>query len=1040
MWFLQSLLIIDVHSSQSNLEALFWRYGLGCVLLSCLVPVFSQTSVWHFNHLGVRDNLTSESYNYWILRDSRDHVWISSIHGLNRFDGRSIRQYIPGDSLFNLTDGQIQSMFFEDSRSDIWFSTSEAIQRYDRALDQLEQCYLVEHGDTLLPHHLFFVDSLQRRLWVSSERGLYLHFPDRDSLTLLGNFDTGYRSQLIKLADKPTYLLVTLLDDGGKVHLFRESAPDVFEISEVFAGTALEAEAFHVDRSGLLWVASQGRLIRVDLNSGAHQDLALAADGLGAEISALARLNDEEFLICADGGLFKYHLITNEVEGPIKHSDEGRLVPFQIPVEFVYVDPKGTVWLSTAGQGIFYTQPGKVKFGTLLQEPEISAELQFARMLCEDLNGDLLCLTRDGVVRIDRSGTSPNQHGFQRARCPGKMLEEDPFFVAVDFDGRQWVGTLYGLYSSAPGADQFGPISQDQGLGFFYSVQLPDGRRWVTTSGGLYEVSVSRGLEHIPLLDSQGLSMIHLMSDEILLVENNQDLIYVVDVSEGGAQLIDSLPFQDFATGMATDRVQEITWIAASKGLHRLTSGPQGYLVQHDGQLTAPNLSGIVVDEDGVLWISSNQGILRYHPTDGTVRHFLSSDGLQSAEFNFHASFRASDGTFYFGGVDGINYFRPEDIVDLSIPARPLISEIMVNNLPWKPPLSLDTYGADQADRRRLTFAHDQNTLTFFFAPREYSDPTSIRFRYQLIGVDASPVLAGQAASARYPNLGSGMYDLRLEATNSDGVWSDQVASLPFVIRPPWYETTLFRVCVVALLLLLVYVFFRARLRTLRRQETFLRKEAEYKQLVAETETAVLRLQMNPHFIFNSLNSIQSFMMSKDMKGAEDYLTRFAGLMRQILRKSTEPFHTVEEEVQFLQEYLEIESIRFDKKLSYAFQIDPELEIDYFCVPTMILQPFVENAIWHGIAGRATGGQITIRIRQEEGGLRCEVEDDGVGRSSKARDRATSDRPHAQQITQRRLDMLGHDGERADFRIEDLVDASGRPAGTRAVIFLPLQT
>ena len=236
-----------------------------------------------------------------------------------------------------------------------------------------------------------------------------------------------------------------------------------------------------------------------------------------------------------------------------------------------------------------------------------------------------------------------------------------------------------------------------------------------------------------------------------------------------------------------------------------------------------------------------------------------------------------------------------------------------------------------------------------------------------------------------------------------------------------------------------IYLIYQYRISQIRRVEAFKRKEAEYKQLVAETETAVLRLQMNPHFIFNGMNSISSYMLRNDVETANDYLIRFSSLMRMILDFAAEPNICISDEIDLLEQYLQTENIRLENRFQYAFVVDENLDPDEVLIPTMILQPFVENAIWHGFPTEDIKGNIQISFKQKEESLICIVEDNGIGRKAASKASLPNHKSKAISITLERLKLLEKEtGKPARLEIIDLTTESGNAAGTRVELHLPL--
>ncbi|THV58194.1 tetratricopeptide repeat protein [Flagellimonas alvinocaridis] len=185
------------------------------------------------------------------------------------------------------------------------------------------------------------------------------------------------------------------------------------------------------------------------------------------------------------------------------------------------------------------------------------------------------------------------------------------------------------------------------------------------------------------------------------------------------------------------------------------------------------------------------------------------------------------------------------------------------------------------------------------------------------------------------------------------------------------------------------------------------KKVAEFNAKVAETELKALRSQMNPHFIFNSLNSISDFISKKDVKQADDYLVKFAKLTRSILENSEKKWISLEEDLELMELYMQLESLRLENKLHYSIVVDESIDPDNTLVPPMILQPFVENSIWHGIAKRTTDGTIDITIKNEGDMLLCVVEDNGVGRSKKVPQEEHKSSLGVK-ITKNRIDIINH--------------------------------
>jgi tetratricopeptide (TPR) repeat protein len=222
-----------------------------------------------------------------------------------------------------------------------------------------------------------------------------------------------------------------------------------------------------------------------------------------------------------------------------------------------------------------------------------------------------------------------------------------------------------------------------------------------------------------------------------------------------------------------------------------------------------------------------------------------------------------------------------------------------------------------------------------------------------------------------------------------------------------------------------------------KKQQTINQQKLEYQKIL--TEQKMLRSQMNPHFIYNSLNSIQSFISSEQSYEAEKYLAKFAKLIRGILENSRANFISLDKEIEVLQLYLSLEQLRFENRFTFNIQVNNSIEEDFISIPPMLLQPFVENAILHGFHNR-TNGKININFMEKEDYIICEIDDNGVGRKdSEEKQTQKNHKSLATIITQERLDTLSHELKKeAWFSIEDKIDSNTHESlGTKVTLQIP---
>ncbi len=217
----------------------------------------------------------------------------------------------------------------------------------------------------------------------------------------------------------------------------------------------------------------------------------------------------------------------------------------------------------------------------------------------------------------------------------------------------------------------------------------------------------------------------------------------------------------------------------------------------------------------------------------------------------------------------------------------------------------------------------------------------------------------------------------------------------------------------------------------------------DFNQKIAETEMAALRAQMNPHFIFNCLNSIQFFTAQNEIEQASGYLSKFSRLIRLVLENSRSEKVTLHNELETLRLFMDMETMRFGQKLQYSIAVDTSIDADDIQIPPLLLQPFVENAIWHGLMHKEEGGTVRVAVQQPQPDrLRIEITDNGIGRAKAAEYKsksATKNKSFGMKVTAERIELINqlyHTQTRAD--VQDLTDRQGHSTGTRVIIEIPI--
>jgi LytS/YehU family sensor histidine kinase len=322
-----------------------------------------------------------------------------------------------------------------------------------------------------------------------------------------------------------------------------------------------------------------------------------------------------------------------------------------------------------------------------------------------------------------------------------------------------------------------------------------------------------------------------------------------------------------------------------------------------------------------------------------------------------------------------------------------------------------------------------------------------VKYRWKLVGIDEdwSPVTSEH--SIVYSNISPGKYTFLVKACNEDGVWNKRPVRISIEIAAPFWLQWWFILLEIVLGLAMLFGLFKWQTNRIRAKSEEAQRQLQMAKEMIELEQKALRLQMNPHFIFNALNSIQSQIGTGNEQEARYYLAKFSRLMRQILDNSRNSLITLEEEVQTLENYLLIEQFCNGNRFSYTITVDESLERDFIKLPPMLLQPFVENAIKHGFRFSETEnpgkrGQIEIRFAEKGNLLECSVTDNGIGCKQSAElnksSKETYHRSTALLVTQERLDLLDGIPGVQSLEMIDLEDETGNALGTKVIIRLPV--
>jgi len=450
---------------------------------------------------------------------------------------------------------------------------------------------------------------------------------------------------------------------------------------------------------------------------------------------------------------------------------------------------------------------------------------------------------------------------------------------------------------------------------------------------------------------------------------------------------------------------------------------------RYDRDITGRRIRVIHTERKGDrVYLASNQGLLVYDIKREALLQIDQRDGLLVQ--NLGRTWAGNLEVFDDGNViiSGHGFFT---IVDEQAMA-PEQAELQLAQLTQN-----DAARPLPSGQAGIELAHDENYFELSFCVQPLYMKHRLKYRHRLLGHEGQWVHT-RDGKIRYASIPPGDYTLELQAS-ANHHWKDSaLLSLPVAIVPAFYQTYWFYIlCGLTAAVFGVYLYHK-RISYIKQQEAL---KSEYSRKVAQLEMEALRAQMNPHFIFNALNSIEYYINSENTEDAVNYLQKFAALIRMTLQNSKQPYISLQEELTSLRYYIEIERMRLGQSFDFQLEIAEGLQPDHILLPPLLLQPYVENAIWHGLLYQQDKrGKLWIRCTQEEERTEIRITDNGVGRKKAAtiqRQRLKSKKSMGMIITKRRMELNESiTGIHTSVQVEDLVDAQGQSAGTSVIIHL----
>lgn len=994
------------------------------LLLAFAGKLFPQQ--FNFHNYSVREGI-AQSQVYALLQDSRGYLWMGTRGGgITRYDGNSFKT-------FSVKDGLINNYVFcirEDKEHNLWIGTNNGLSIYNGVTFK----NFSPAADSMVWMQGIVTDQ-NGLVWLATNYGIITFDGRRFS-----NFSSQHNQLLTTIyalyTDRQQNIWaghssgIARIDKNGNIRHFTEK--EGFKKNSV--------TCFSEDNKGNVWIGTTGDGVyvfngknfhRIDFQLELYKKTILDIYPDNEGNMWLSTLSDGVCKYNLAGGTFSW---LSEKDGLANNH-----------VRCAIRDNCGNYWFGTSGGGVsnYFGQ----QFTHYDKYNGLSGN--FIYSVFKDSRGRLWSGASDkGVCYYDSSAFTcfDSGNGFANVKVKSSCEDnEGNIYLGTDGQG------LY-IYNNK----EFQLIDGLKKKFIRFLLKDDDGTVWCATAGsGIYYFQPKGTIPELRNIDmKEGLP-----NNRINCLHKDKNNNIWFGTENHGLGLIQNKKVKKLITqknGLPANSIRCITednsgniWIgSAGSGIARMNIKTGAITVyDHTKGLTSSNIYLLVADNDGNIFSGTEAGLDKLVFDAGKelleVKHYGKAEGFTGIETCQNSVFKEPNGITWFGTINGLTKYDPANQTrNTHEPVTQLTDVRLFYESIKKTPFE-SLMGEWNSITGEMVLPYDQNHLTFDFIGINLSSPEGVKYQWKLEGFDDNWAPASQQRNVTYSNLSPGDYTFLLRSANEDGVWNSKPVELKFTILPPvWLRWWFIVLCIVLVAALIIFVF-KWRVKQVQKKSEEQQQKLQMEKDLLELEQKALRLQMNPHFIFNALNSIQSQIGTDNEQAARYYLAKFSRLMRQILDNSRNTEISLEEEVNTLENYLLIEKFCNGDRFDYSIHVAEGIEKDYVKIPPMLLQPFVENAIKHGMKHMEDKrGRIEVAFYEKDNALECVVSDNGIGRKKaeelNRKSKETYHRSTALIVTEERLSKLNTDIHRSSLQVTDLYDEEGRAAGTRVIVRIPL--
>lgn len=809
---------------------MLYRYVILSILLLSSADLFSQTPLLHFRHLTNEQGLSNSTVET-IFQDNRGFMWFGTRDGLNKYDGYQmvVYRYNPADSN-SISDNYIKYIY-EDRQHTLWIGTQNGLNRLDAGLNRFTRFRHNAADNGSLSHNQVtcIYEDKQNRLWIATYGG-GLNLYNRNAGTFT-RFQHGPDQAQSIPDNRVNYLLE---DIKGRFWVASESGLALFErdkkrfrtVTPPPGETQQSIRIIEDDNQGNLWLGTEdkGLLFYDPVNGGytryEHQEKDPSSLSTNQVRTILFDRKGQLWTGGVNGGLNLFNA-TNSSFFNYQNEPEDQRSLSQRTVSALFEDKQGILWIGTHRGGINIYVPGAEKFRLYQQQlKQNSLSYNDVKAFCEDRQGRIWIGTDGGGLNLFDPVRQTFRH-YQYNPFNNRTLGSgEVLSITEDKQGQLWIGTWGGgLNLYHPGEEGFtrflNNAADPHSISSNYVQKVMEDSRgilWVATYSGGVNI-YDRAGRQFSRFTGKG-NHVLFGKNAVSMMEDPKGRIWI-GTDDGGLNCYHPSNGQISHYFTAGEKKPDLRVLFTdSKG--RLWAGQSGlYLFDEardsfsvytaEAGLSTAFIKGITEDKAGNFWISTSNGIIRFHPDLHQYKTYNTGDGLQGLEFEANAYLKARDGQMFFGGINGFNAFYPEEIRTYSFMPPVYITDLQISNQRMLPGMKDSPLQQDISTTEKVSFNYSQSSFSFGFAALDYTAPANNQYAYKLEGWDNDWNYVGNERKAAYTNLDPGIYVFRVKASNSDGVWNEKETSITILIEPPFWRTWWFLLLVFSLILFVIY-------------------------------------------------------------------------------------------------------------------------------------------------------------------------------------------------------------------------------------------